>query len=493
MNKSLKYLLLTASAALLAAGCAEDKTYALPEVYPSGGGDTPSDVEPPHQVRARKNKTDPNGWKDYPAYTVDRIKGFTPGEDPATDKYGGWKVASLTATGFFRTQQIGGRWWMVTPEGNLYICKGVAVFSAGGSDRQQAKLQEKFGSTSEWARQETSMLKARGFNGLGAWSNVETVRKLTEPLPYTVIVSPMGKLNSYIKSSGEEADASWSGWEGYPNDFAMVFHPKFDEYVESEIKTISKYKDDPYCIGYFTDNEIPWKDYALDRCLEKWPETHINHRKAQEWLDLRKGKTGAKLSEATDADRRAFIAYCLDIYLEKVTAAIKKYDPNHLYLGCRFNQWNYELVNDEIFKTAGKYMDIVSINHYQKWEPDAQAVQNWGAWSGKPFFVTEFYTKGEDSELPNNTGAGWNVRTQAERGYFYQNFALKLIESKVCVGWHWFTYQDNDPENENTDPSNRDSNKGMVTWDFQYYTPLLDNMEALNGNVYQLTRFYDAQ
>ena len=53
MNKSLKYLLLIAAAALLAAGCAEDKTYALPEVYPSDGGDTPSDVEPPHEVRAR--------------------------------------------------------------------------------------------------------------------------------------------------------------------------------------------------------------------------------------------------------------------------------------------------------------------------------------------------------------------------------------------------------------------------------------------------------
>lgn len=98
MNKSLKYLLLTASAALLAAGCAEDKTYALPEVYPSGG-DTPSDVEPPHQVRARKNKT--SAWGDYLAYTVDRIHGFTPGEDPATDKYGGWKgVSSQPATGF---------------------------------------------------------------------------------------------------------------------------------------------------------------------------------------------------------------------------------------------------------------------------------------------------------------------------------------------------------------------------------------------------------
>lgn len=97
-------------------------------------------------------------------------------------------------------------------------------------------------------------------------------------------------------------------------------------------------------------------------------------------------------------------------------------------------------------------MDIVSINHYQKWEPDAQAVQNWGVWSGKPFFVTEFYTKGEVRSSEQHRGRMERPHA-AERGYFYQNFALKLIESKVCVGWHWFTYQDNDPENENTDPS----------------------------------------
>ncbi|WP_417016332.1 hypothetical protein [Alistipes sp.] len=490
MIKILKYSLLLCGAVLMGAGCAEDQTYALPEVYPAEP-DVPEDVEPPHEVRARKDKN--SSWGDYLAYTVDRISGFVPGQDPETDKYGGWKVTSLAATGFFRVEQFAGRWWLVTPEGNLYLSKGVAVFSTGGSDRQAVALKEKFGSVSNWAKQETSKLKSLGFNSLGAWSNVETVRGLAEPMPYTVIVSPMGKLNSYIKSSGEEADASWSGWEGYPNDFAMVFHPKFDEYVESEISTIAKYKDDPYCIGYFTDNEIPWKDYALDRCLEAWPETHVNHQKAQEWLDARKGKVGAKLSEATDADRRAFIAYCMEIYLQKVTAAIKKFDPNHLYLGCRFNQWNYELKNDAIFATAGRYMDVISINHYQKWEPDATAEQNWASWSGRPFLVTEFYVKGEDSELPNNTGAGWNVRTQAERGYFYQNFVLGLIRSKACVGWHWFTYMDNDPENENTDPSNRDSNKGMVTWNFEDYEPLQENMQAMNENVYLLTRFYDKQ
>lgn len=70
---------------------------------------------------------------------------------------------------------------------------------------------------------------------------------------------------------------------------------------------------------------------------------------------------------------------------------------------------------------------------------------------------------------------------------------MGLIRSKVCVGWHWFTYMDNDPENENTDPSNRDSNKGMVTWDFEDYVPLQENMQAINDNVYLLTRFYDKQ
>ena len=444
------------------------------------------------RVEARENAQKPE-WKSYEAKTVDRLPGFNCRKsDPKQSVYGGWMVDRQEATGFFRTQKIGDRWWLIDPEGWPFIHKAVAVFTTGGSDRQKKALEEKFGTRAAWAADQQEMLRRYGFNGLGAWSDVKTVRESERPMPYTVIVSPMGMYRSQHRRhfGGKYKQA---GWQGYRFDLAMVFDPGFDAVIDRAVAPIAKYRDDKYLLGYFTDNEIPWKDYALDRCLEKWPETHINHRKAQEWLDLRKGKTGAKLSEATDADRRAFIAYCLDIYLEKVTAAIKKYDPNHLYLGCRFNQWNYELVNDEIFKTAGKYMDIVSINHDQKWEPDAQAVQNWGAWSGKPFFVTEFYTKGEDSELPNNTGAGWNVRTQAERGYFYQNFALKLIESKVCVGWHWFTYQDNDPENENTDPSNRDSNKGMVTWDFQYYTPLLDNMEALNGNVYQLTRFYDAQ
>ena len=174
-----------------------------------------------------------------------------------------------------------------------------------------------------------------------------------------------------------------------------------------------------------------------------------------------------------------------------MTAALEKYDPNHLYLGCRFNQWKYELVNEEMFKVAGKYMDIISLNHYQKWEPDESAMRNWEMWSGRPFMVTEYYVKGEDSGLPNATGAGWNVRTQVERGYFFQNFTRVLIKGRACVGWHWFKYMDNDPQDTSADPSNRDSNKGIVKWNYDYWTPLIESMDKFNHNVWNLTEFYD--
>jgi hypothetical protein len=70
---------------------------------------------------------------------------------------------------------------------------------------------------------------------------------------------------------------------------------------------------------------------------------------------------------------------------------------------------------------------------------------------------------------------------------------IELLKSKGCVGWHWFTYQDNDPLNLKTDPSNRDSNKGIVNSNFEPYTPLLVNMKALNQHVFELIQYLDKQ
>jgi len=441
-----------------------------------------------HQVEARTNANDPV-WKSYTAKTIDLLPGFKMKNDTETDEYGGWKVNQQKATGFFRTEKINDRWWLIDPEGYPFIHMGIATFRRGTSDRQIAVQDSKFGTSENWVREESQLLKEYGFNGTGAWSDVDLMREMKEPLIYTVIVSPMSKYkNEHRKQHGGKY--LMHGWQGYRFDLAMVFDPEFDKYVDLEIETISKYKNDRYLLGYFTDNEIPWVNDALDRHLNYLAKDEPGYLAAKKWLDERKGKD-ASVNDINDSDRLAFTGFYFETYIKKVAAAVRKHDPNHLYLGCRFNQEQEELNNPEIFKVAGKYMDVVSINHYRKWEPDQKILDNWAKWSGKPFLITEWYTKGEDSGLPNRTGAGWNVRTQQDRGYFYQNFVIGLLRNKSCVGWHWFTYQDNDPENMKTDISNRDSNKGIVDSEYKPYLPLLESMKMLNEHTYNLINYLD--
>ncbi|MBQ7292804.1 MAG: agarase, partial [Clostridia bacterium] len=64
-----------------------------------------------------------------------------------------------------------------------------------------------------------------------------------------------------------------------------------------------------------------------------------------------------------------------------------------------------------------------------------------------------------DNRMTNQSGAGFTVRTQDDRGKFYQNYALMLMECMGCVGFDWFHYCDNDPDNLNADASNINSNK----------------------------------
>ena len=37
------------------------------------------------------------------------------------DRFGGWRCKQFKASGFFRTEHDGKRWWLVTPEGNAFI------------------------------------------------------------------------------------------------------------------------------------------------------------------------------------------------------------------------------------------------------------------------------------------------------------------------------------------------------------------------------------
>ena len=444
------------------------------------------------QVDARVRIYNANGpatYKDYQPFktrTVELLPGFkSSGKQANLSKYGGNNDAKIQATGFFHVKKIGGRWWAIDPAGCNYFNIALNSISPGKSERNQQALAEKFGTKANWMKETIRIMQENGFNCAGSWSDIEAIREanknLERPLAYCINWNFM---SSYGKKRG--GTYQQSGHIGYPNDAIFVFDPEFEKFCDEHARQLLATKDDPNLFGHFSDNEMPFKLKSLDNFLAL-PVNDPGCVAAAKWIK----EHNITKEQITEQTREEFMAFVAEKYFSVVSSAIKKYDPNHMYIGARFysSEKNYPL----FMKAAGNFLDIVSCNYYNKWTPDSTDMKNWTDWTGKPFIITEYYVKGEDSGMANQSGAGWIVRTQKDRGLFYQNYNLALLESKNCVGWHYFKYQDNDPDAKGIDPSNIDGNKGIVNNDYQVWQPMIEMMKELNAQVYKLIEYFDSK
>ena len=437
----------------------------------------------PLQVDVKRKPSDPE-WKPRETWTLAQAAGFQARTEPAArSAYGGDLSMRTEAKGYFYAKRIADRWWLIDPEGHPFIHVGLcSVSPTTGSEKAKQAFELKFGTSETWAERTAAQLWANGFNGTGSWSQDELLRQAPRRLAYC---PNWNFMSSYGKRRGGTFQKP--GHTGYPNDAIFVFDPAFETFALEHARQLAGTRDDPWLLGHFSDNELPLGRKMLDGFLGLPKEDH-GSQAAWKWLKERKGEK-ADPKQVTDADREDFREVVVERYFAIVSKAIKAHDPNHLYLGCRFH--GDEKNSEGVFRAAGRHADVLSVNLYGAWTPNASQLANWVKWSGKPFLVTEFYAKGVDSGLPNHSGAGWLVKTQRDRGLFYQNFCMGLLESRGCVGWHHFKYQDNDPENKRVDPSNADSNKGVVSAYFEEYTEFLRLMKQLNVNVYELIRWID--
>ncbi len=425
-------------------------------------------------VKVKRKPTDE--WKIMPARDIQHVSGFQPGvKKVRVSQYGGRLDRRVDAAGFFRAVENKGRWWLADPEGFLYLKAGVATVGPGSSAVNRAALKEQFGTPGRWAEATVKLLRENGFNGAGAWSSVDLLRATPDRLVYTQIWNFMSAFGKQKKLTFQQ-----SGHTGYAGDCIPVFHPEFESFCDEYARQLSATKEDPWLLGHFSDNEMPAPADLLDRALKldaANPALAPTAEYANKWL------AGQK---PTPQLNDAFREHVFDRYFEITTKAIRKHDPNHLCLGSRLNAG--AVTSPGILRAAGKHLDVVAMNIYRVWSPGPDLFE---LWRGKPMMVTEFYAKGEDSGYKNTTGAGWLVPTQRDRALFYQNFLLGMMESKVCVGWDWFKYMDNDPEDLSTDPSNRDSNKGIVTIRYKPYAGLVDGMREFNREIYPLADHFD--
>ena len=411
-------------------------------------------------------------WTEHPTRLVSSLPDYQSTTDGELSTYGGIKGVQHEATGFFHPKKVGKRWWLVDPEGHPFIHVGVVAVSPPGGK----------GTPENWGDITSELLHSHGFNGTGAWSENERIRKSKGPVVYT-------KIWNFMSSYGHKRGGMYqqSGHMGYPGDCIFVFDPQFEAFCDEYAKRLASSKDDPWLLGHFSDNELPFYHKSLDNFM-KLPKSDPGRKAVDQWLTERR-KRHPEDKTLHDGKRQEFLGFLADRYLQITTAAIRKYDPNHLCLGPRFDY--QALQSKPLFEAAGKHLDVIAANYYHQWSPNPEQVKNWVEWSGKPFIVTEWYAKGMDSGFANTSGAGFVVKTQSDRGPFYQNFTLGLLESGGCVGWHWFKYRDNDPNDRNADPSNTDSNKGIVNLAFEPYVPLMHSMKELNRQVYSIADCFD--
>lgn len=433
-----------------------------------------------------------------PTRTVDSLVGYEPTCDGeiALDEYGGYICdKKFEATGWFHVEEKYGRLWTVTPEGNPFFRMAIVGLSAGGEGRQRRAVLERCGTLENWAEHETRFVKDDlGYNSIGAWSAVDLLSKAEKPMVLTQIV---GFISVFARKHG--MNNSKSGSTTFVGGVMPVFDPAFEQFSDERAReVVTPYANNPYVYGWMGDNELHSELKLLDAYLmadiaNPW----FAHSYATAWTFLRTvtGRENVDLCDVTDEHRKLFRAMVYNRYFRVIASAVKKYAPNHMFMGSRFLPGCYR--DEYVQRVAGKWCDVISFNYYGAWTPDSELMQSIQKWTGTPFIITEWYAKGmdvqkKDPRLTNESGAGFVVGTQRERGYFYQNYTLKLMECKGCAGFDWFKTWDNDPDNLKTDLSNRNSNKGIYNNDYQVYTELAEAMRLINKNGYKLIEFFDA-
>ena len=413
----------------------------------------------------------------------------TPAGSPDRDRYGGWSRLRFQATGYFYVSERAGVWWLVTPEGNAFLSKGVNHVSFGADNAPQLgyspyerAVQSKYGSEKAWAKAVVERLRGWGFNTLGAWSSSST---FDQNMPYTINLD-----------LATRAGADWL--KGAVGDF---FSEDFQKKIEAACRqSCGPRAKDPWLLGYFTDNELRWgadwrgKQSLLEEYL-RFPAGTAGRKAALEFLQQRYHDVAALSrawgtditdwnqltgrqpvsGDAARQDQAAWQEAVARRYFVTCKGAIHKADSNHLVLGCRFAGQ----APDPVLRGLRDHVDVVSFNNYDQTTPVA-TLESIYRLTGRPMMLTEFSFKAMDSGLPNTKGAGRPVATQADRADGFTRYVQGLIDLPFMVGFHWFEHAD-EPKEGRFDGEN--SNYGVVTIEDRPWDVLVGKMTEVNAGL----------
>ena len=467
---------------------------------------------------------------------------------PDRDEYGGLADGpQLEATGYFRTVKRDGKWWFVTPSGHLFFLLGMGTVDTRGETlvegREQmfewlpakddplaahystltwsapgpggtppaerrvynfysANLERKYGKDwyGQWQQATLARLKSWGFNSLG-WSDTQLTDH--EKMPYTLILDISGDF---------EKLKNMSPLPNYGTGVPDTFDPRFPEAVDRSLRAIAtERRNDPWLVGYFVSNELPWGFMRSDRTryalalkvlslgaaspaknalvkqlqarygsIEKLNAAWNSRLASWEELLEKPYRYEGDLSTAACEDMGAFVKELAMRYFRTIHDTLKKYDPNHLYLGVRF-AWliweKYQWTTPEVEEAAAAYCDVISYNVYV-----ARVDGRWDFLKqlDKPAIIGEFNFGVPDRGIyPEMLG----VRSQEERARMYQEYVRSVADHPDFVGCYFFEYLDEPPTGRGGDYENIVS--GFVSVTDSAYPDMVEAARTVNAEAYR--------
>ncbi|AFC33186.1 hypothetical protein PM3016_6563 [Paenibacillus mucilaginosus 3016] len=400
------------------------------------------------------------------------------------DRFGGLAGSAaqygLAATGFFGIQEAAGRKVMTTPEGNIYFSLGMNGITpnetytmvAGREDQYEwlpsysseykpafinsqdnfsyyvankYRKTGKFVLGSSFYTEAVERIKKWGFNGAGAWAPTNFAQE--NSFPYTAML-PL-------------ANMTWAKLPGI--SLFDIYAPNAEALMDKAFASmLPALKDDPLLIGYFIDNEYDYHVFNTTvpklkastaaikgRLVQYLQEKYVTigafntawGTKFYSFEELKEAelitKTGAP---TTDMDH--FFKMYLDTFYGTVNKLFRKYDSNHLLLGDRWLTTPSQNVKVRGFLAAasGKYVDVISINHYSYSLDKTMMNDVYAKSGGRPILLSEF-SFGTAEQGLKAIVAG-SALTENDRQLRYRNYVEGAASLGFVVGAHWFNYVD---------------------------------------------------
>lgn len=335
-----------------------------------------------------------------------------------TDAYGGFLDIKGEKTGFFHTEQINNRWWLVTPEGNGFYGIGIAHPITGFT---QAAVHFTFGSDQEaWLKGSIQRMRDLGFNCV--WSGPYCPERLQSDfvdkelaekifseakIPY-VFPLPLIKHNVELKEGEKQPDVFSTEYLQYVKDLVAKYAPKI--------------QDNNWVMGYYYgfgswDNEEKWINTTLERKDSPGRKRLLGILEAKYQGDIRKFNKvyGSDYESFSDLIRNGTLEYPKWIKRHKFGLAempktegaqemyddaqdlieeiivhvyklgheeIRKYDKNHMILGSYVKE---ATLTKETWQRVAPFIDVIAPQHVSKAFPIEPIVKL----LGKPALISD--------------------------------------------------------------------------------------------------------